>query len=68
MSATLEGGEKMQAKLQEILKATAPELGRTVRVGFLTGSTCGRSGAEPAPDVAFWNEYGTSRRDHFSDT
>ena len=62
MSVTFSGGEKMQAKLQELLTALAPDKGCIVRVGFLTGSTCGKDNSAPAPEIAFFNEYGTIGR------
>ena len=73
MSLAYQGGEKLQAKLAEL----AALCGKTVslRVGFLEGSECGganhpatKTGKTPkptalmpAPQVAFWLEYGTSR-------
>jgi len=33
-----------------------------VNVGFLAGSTCGEHGEASAPEIAFYNEFGTTRR------
>jgi hypothetical protein len=62
MTASFKGGEKLEAKLKELMHAVAPEAGRAVRVGFLEGSTCGKNNSASAPEIAFFNEYGTIGR------
>ena len=54
--ATLNGGDKLARKLAEIAKGMAPG---KLDVGFMSGATYpdGTSVAQ----VAFWNEFGTSR-------
>ncbi len=54
---TLTGGEHMTKLLKEIVDSAGP--GKRVRVGFLEESTCGKDNDQPAPQVAFWNEFGT---------
>lgn len=62
MPVSIIGGEKLKAKLAEMATKLGP--GKTLRVGFLEGATCGKDGASPAPQVAFFNEYGTLERMH----
>ena len=50
------GGEYLSAKLRDMMEKLKIE--RTVRVGFLEGSTCGIKNDQNAPDIAFINEYG----------
>lgn len=51
------GGEALQAKLKELAtKVSAPG---TLEVGFLEGSTT--EDGESMPQLAFWNEFGTTR-------
>ena len=54
------GGEKMK----QVLEHMTQQLGsaKSVRVGFLEGSTCGKNNDASAPEVAFYNEYGTISR------
>ena len=51
------GGDNMK----RVLDHMAQQLGsaKSVRVGFLEGSTCGENNDASAPEVAFYNEYGT---------
>lgn len=60
MAITIIGGDKLKAKLAEMAGKMGP--GRTLRVGFLEGATCGKDGASPAPEIAFFNEFGTVER------
>lgn len=50
------GGEKLQLALEGIARNAADA---SLKVGFMAGST-ERDGT-PTPQVAFWNEFGTSR-------
>jgi hypothetical protein len=56
MSVTFRGGEKLQAKLAELIAISAKPV--SVQVGFLPGSTCGEGGKSSAPFVAQILEYG----------
>ena len=56
------GGDKLQKALREIAKKAGREM--TVQVGFQDGATYpAEDGANPVyvAQVAFWNEYGTTR-------
>jgi hypothetical protein len=55
--ATLSGGAKMEAYLAKIADRMTGELA----VGFLEGATYPDDAGTPVAQVAFWNEYGTSR-------
>lgn len=55
--ATLSGGDKLAAALEDISKRMS---GGSVRVGFLEGATYPEDGT-PVAQVAFWNEYGTAK-------
>lgn len=54
--ATLTGGDKLARKLAEIAKGMAPG---KLDVGFMSGATY--PDGTPVAQVAFWNEFGTSR-------
>lgn len=54
------GGDKLRAKMAELVAKLGP--GKHARVGFLEGSTCGVNNDASAPEVAFYNEYGTIGR------
>lgn len=54
--ATLSGGDKLARKLAEIAKNMAPG---KLDVGFMSGATY--PDGTPVAQVAFWNEFGTSR-------
>lgn len=54
--ATLSGGDKIGAALAAI----SERMSGSVKVGFLEGATYPDTGI-PVAQVAFWNEYGTSR-------
>lgn len=58
MEISIEGGNKMNAYLENLLEKIGGE-GLHARIGFLEGSTCGADNSTPAPEVAFWNEFGT---------
>lgn len=55
--ATVSGGDKLQAALLKI----ADRMEGSLKVGFLAGATYPDEGGAPVAQVAFWNEYGTSR-------
>lgn len=55
--ATLAGGDKLQAALLKI----ADRMEGSLKVGFLAGATYPDEVGTPVAQVAFWNEYGTSR-------
>lgn len=55
--ATLSGGDKLQAALLKI----ADRMEGSLKVGFLAGATYPDEVGTPVAQVAFWNEYGTSR-------
>jgi hypothetical protein len=62
VTLSFSGGERMKRTLE----AMARDLGKAeLRVGFLEGTkypTTGRGkGGQPVAQVAFWNEFGTSR-------
>lgn len=54
--ANLSGGDKLARKLAEIAKGMAPG---KLDVGFMSGATY--PDGTPVAQVAFWNEFGTSR-------
>lgn len=54
--ATLSGGDKLARKLAEIAKGMSPG---KLDVGFMSGATY--PDGTPVAQVAFWNEFGTSR-------
>lgn len=54
---TLSGGAKLEAYLAKIADCMEGEL----KVGFLEGATYPDEEGTPVAQVAFWNEYGTSR-------
>ena len=56
MPSAFIGGEHLSAKLRDMMEKLGVD--RTVRVGFLEGSTCGIKNDQNAPDIAFINEYG----------
>jgi len=53
--ATLLGGDKLEKVLAEIGR----NMSGSVKVGFMSGATY--PDGTPVPQVAFWNEFGTSR-------
>jgi hypothetical protein len=57
------GGDKVDKALGDILAKL--QRGKAVRVGFLAGATYpakpGKGDALPVAQVAFWNEFGTTR-------
>ena len=59
MEVNLSGGEEMTSYLKKLLEKVGGREGLHVRVGLLEGSTCGHENDAPAPEVAFWNEFGT---------
>jgi hypothetical protein len=61
ISGTLQGGERLKRHLKEIEQQMGQ--GAVVVVGFLESATYPAKGksSTPVAQVAFWNEYGTSR-------
>lgn len=55
--ATISGGDKLEAALAKI----ADRMEGSLKVGFLAGATYPDEAGTPVAQVAFWNEYGTSR-------
>lgn len=53
----LTGGKKLQDALSRI----ADRMEGSLKVGFLAGATYPDEAGTPVAQVAFWNEYGTSR-------
>lgn len=60
MSDAFKGGEQLKQRIEEMVKLLGP--GAKLQVGFLEGSTCGKNNDAPAPEIAYFNEFGTIGR------
>jgi hypothetical protein len=59
VNLSVSGGDEAMSYLQKLREKLDTQEGLRVRVGLLEGSTCGHDNDAPAPEVAFWNEFGT---------